>query len=105
MTNHVVPPRVYLAVFAALLVLTATTTAVAFVDLGVMNVVVMLAIAIVKAVLVVLFFMHVRYSPRQLSAGASATRFCTLAACRHLRRERARSCLLNGQTAISPCLE
>jgi cytochrome c oxidase subunit 4 len=64
MTNHVVPPRVYLTIFAALLVLTATTTAVAFVDLGVMNVVVMLAIAVVKATLVILFFMHVRYSPR-----------------------------------------
>jgi len=64
MTTHVIPPRVYLAVFAALLALTATTTAVAFVDLGVMNVVVMLAIAVVKGLLVVLFFMHVRYSPR-----------------------------------------
>jgi cytochrome c oxidase subunit 4 len=64
MSTHVVPPRVYLTIFAALLALTATTTAVAFVDLGVMNVVVMLAIAVVKATLVVLFFMHVRYSPR-----------------------------------------
>ena len=64
MSHVVVPPRVYVAIFAILLVLTAVTTAVAYVDLGIMNVVVMLAIAVVKAVLVILFFMHVRYSSR-----------------------------------------
>jgi cytochrome c oxidase subunit 4 len=64
MSHTVVPPRVYVAIFAVLLVLTAVTTAVAYVDLGVMNVVVMLAIAVVKAVLVILFFMHVRYATR-----------------------------------------
>jgi len=61
---HVVPLRVYLLVFASLLVLTATTVAVAFVDLGTLNNVVAMAIAAVKAMLVVLFFMHVRYSTR-----------------------------------------
>jgi cytochrome c oxidase subunit 4 len=61
-TPHVVPVRLYLAVFAALLVLTAVTTAVAFVDLGRLNVVIMLTIAMVKATLVVLYFMHVRWS-------------------------------------------
>jgi cytochrome c oxidase subunit 4 len=61
-TPHVVPARLYLAVFAALLVLTAVTTAVAFVDLGRLNVVIMLTIAMVKATLVVLYFMHVRWS-------------------------------------------
>lgn len=64
MTHTIVAPRVYFAVFATLLALTATTTAVAFVDLGVLNLIVMLGIAVVKAVLVVLFFMHVRYSTR-----------------------------------------
>jgi cytochrome c oxidase subunit 4 len=64
MAGHVVPVRVYVAVFAALLVLTAVTTAIAFVDLGPMNVVLMLAIAVTKATLVVLYFMHVRYSSR-----------------------------------------
>jgi len=62
--EHVVPLRVYLGVFAALLVLTGTTTAVAFIDLGRMNVVIMLAIAVTKATLVILYFMHVRYSDR-----------------------------------------
>lgn len=64
MSEHVVPRKVYFAVFAALLVLTAVTTAVAFVDLGPWNTVVALGIAFLKATLVALFFMHVKYSPR-----------------------------------------
>ncbi len=63
-SSHHVSVRTYLAVFAALLVLTAVTTAVAFVDLGAINTVIMLAIAVTKATLVVLYFMHVRYSSR-----------------------------------------
>jgi cytochrome c oxidase subunit 4 len=52
-------------IFAALLVLTLSTAGVAFVDLGGdLNTVVALAFAIVKALLVILFFMHVRYSSR-----------------------------------------
>jgi cytochrome c oxidase subunit 4 len=58
---HVVPPRVYVGIFAALMVLTAVTTWVAFIDLGALNVVIMLVIAGVKASLVVLWFMHARY--------------------------------------------
>jgi cytochrome c oxidase subunit 4 len=64
MSEHVVPIKVYLAVFAALLLFTATTTAVAFVDLGPFNNLVALGIAGVKAALVVLYFMHVRYGTR-----------------------------------------
>ena len=62
-TEHVVPVTVYVGIFVALLVLTATTTAIAFVDLGPWNTVVALGIAVVKASLVVLFFMHLKYSP------------------------------------------
>lgn len=62
--HHVVPVRVYLAVFAALMVFTAITVAAAFLDLGPLNNVVMLGIAVAKATLVVMFFMHVRYSTR-----------------------------------------
>lgn len=51
----------YLVIFGALMVLTAITVAVAFVNLGPLNNVVALAVAGVKTVLVVLFFMHVRY--------------------------------------------
>ena len=55
-------------VFTALLVLTATTTAVSFVDLGPWSSVVALGIAFLKATLVVLFFMHVKYSSRLTQA-------------------------------------
>jgi cytochrome c oxidase subunit 4 len=62
--SHVIPARTYLAVFGALLALTALTVAAALTDLGILNTPVALAIAVVKAVLVVLFFMHVLYSPQ-----------------------------------------
>lgn len=62
---HVVPVKIYWVVFGALLALTLITTGIAFIDLGgVLNSAVALSIAILKAVLVVLFFMHVRYSSR-----------------------------------------
>ena len=64
MKEHVVPVRVYVTVFAVLLLLTTATTWVAFINLGRLNVVIMLTIAVVKATLVVLFFMHVLYSDR-----------------------------------------
>jgi cytochrome c oxidase subunit 4 len=62
--GHVVPKRVYFAVFFALIVLTWVTTLVSTVDLGPWNIFVALAIAIVKASLVVFFFMHVWYGTR-----------------------------------------
>lgn len=62
-SEHVVPVRVYLAIFAALVLLTALTTWIAFVDLGMANVALMLGIAVTKATLVVLYFMHLRWSP------------------------------------------
>jgi cytochrome c oxidase subunit 4 len=62
MSQHGDSLGTYLAVFATLLVFTAITVAVAFVDLGVMSNVVALGIATVKATLVLLFFMHVRGS-------------------------------------------
>jgi cytochrome c oxidase subunit 4 len=64
MSGHVAPKTLYYAVFAALIVGTAMTVAAAFVDMGAMNNVVMLTIACVKAALVVLFFMHVRWGTR-----------------------------------------
>lgn len=62
MSQHEDSLGTYLAVFGALMVFTAITVAVAFVDLGVMSNVVALGIATVKATLVLLFFMHVRGS-------------------------------------------
>jgi len=63
-SGHVVPKRIYVAVFSALVVLTLVTIRASFVDLGPFNVAVALAIACFKATLVILYFMHVRYSPR-----------------------------------------
>jgi cytochrome c oxidase subunit 4 len=63
-SHHVVSIKVYFAIFAALMMLTAFTVWVAFIDLGSLNVVVALAVAVTKATLVILFFMHVKYSSR-----------------------------------------
>lgn len=63
-STHVVPLRIYLAVFFSLMILTAITVYVSFIDLGPLNNVVALGVASIKATLVILFFMHVRYSPR-----------------------------------------
>jgi cytochrome c oxidase subunit IV len=60
--GHIVPVGIYVRIFLGLIVLTGITTAAAYVDLGAMNTVVALAIAVVKMLLVVLFFMHVKYS-------------------------------------------
>lgn len=60
--HHIVPLRVYFAIFASLMVLTVITVVVAFIDLGSMSDVVAMAIAFTKASLVILYFMHVRYS-------------------------------------------
>jgi cytochrome c oxidase subunit IV len=55
------------AIWAALIVCTILTAAVAFVDLGPANTVVALGIATFKAILVVLFFMHVKYTHEKLT--------------------------------------
>jgi cytochrome c oxidase subunit 4 len=65
MSEHIVPVRVYLAIFMALLTGTALTVVAAFYDFPwQFNTVIALTIACVKATLVVLYFMHVRYSSR-----------------------------------------
>jgi cytochrome c oxidase subunit 4 len=64
MSAHVLPLRLYFSIFAALLVMTAATVWVAEHDFGALNTPVAIAIAGVKAALVILYFMHVRYSSR-----------------------------------------
>ena len=62
MTHPVTPVRVYVTVFAVLITLTATTVAVSRIDLGEYNFIVAITIAVIKAVLVILYFMHVKDS-------------------------------------------
>ena len=70
--EHIVPKRIYFVIFAALMVLTAVTVWVAFYDLGVLNTVIAMTIAVIKATLVVLYFMHLRYSSRLTQVVAAA---------------------------------
>jgi cytochrome c oxidase subunit 4 len=65
MSEHIVHPRVYLTIFLALMLGTGLTVVAAFRDFpGPLNAIVALTIAVVKATLVILYFMHVRYSSR-----------------------------------------
>ena len=64
MSAHVVPKKLYFVIFGSLLAMTALTTGMAYVDMGKWNTVVALAIACCKATLVILFFMHWRWSTR-----------------------------------------
>src|SRR5262245_42152358 len=63
MTHQVVTVRVYAAVFLALLALTLTTVAVSKLELGEFNIVAAITIAVIKALLVAMFFMDLRRSP------------------------------------------
>jgi cytochrome c oxidase subunit IV len=64
-SEHIVSPKVYAAVLTALLIGTVLTVEAAKVDLGRMNIVVALGIATIKMTLVILFFMHGKYSARR----------------------------------------
>jgi cytochrome c oxidase subunit 4 len=65
MSEHIVYPRVYITIFLALMLGTGLTVFAAYHDFpGPLNAVVALTIAVVKATLVILYFMHVRYSSR-----------------------------------------
>jgi cytochrome c oxidase subunit 4 len=64
MEGHVVQKKVYFLIFGSLLMLTGLTTGMAYVDLGEWNTIVALIIAGCKATLVILFFMHLRWSTR-----------------------------------------
>ena len=64
MAEHIVSRTTYFAIFGALIVLTSGTVAVAKIDLGEWNVVMALTIAFTKAILVILYFMHIKYSKR-----------------------------------------
>lgn len=62
--HHIIPLNVYFKVIAILMVLTVVTVAAARVDFGAMNTVIAMAIASVKAGLVLAFFMHLKYDDK-----------------------------------------
>ena len=78
--HHIVSPMVYFAIFIALLVGTAITIGATFIDMGPWNPVIALAIAVTKATLVVLYFMHIKYSSKlmKLTVGAGVFTFLIL---------------------------
>src|SRR5271166_1450515 len=65
--GHILPTKLYYGIWIALMVLTVVTASVAFIDLGPFNTIVALVIATSKALLVVLFFMHVKYASEKLT--------------------------------------
>ena len=64
MSEHIVSTRLYYVIFGILMLCTYLTVQIAFFDLGAFNIVAALVIAVFKATLVVLFFMHLKYSSR-----------------------------------------
>jgi cytochrome c oxidase subunit IV len=78
--HHIVSPLQYSFVFGTLLVFTCVTVGAAYIDLGIFNPVVALAIACFKACIVILFFMHVKYSSRlvKMTIGAGFFTFLVL---------------------------
>jgi cytochrome c oxidase subunit IV len=64
LSAHILPKRIYYTIFAILLFCTYLTVQIAFFDLGRLNTIAALGIAVFKATLVVLFFMHVKYGTR-----------------------------------------
>jgi cytochrome c oxidase subunit IV len=76
--HHIVTPRTYIIVFVTLLAFTAITVAAAFVNLGIFNPIVALAIACTKAVIVILFFMHVYFQSKLIKMTVAAGFFTFL---------------------------
>ena len=76
--HHIVTPRVYGIVFASLLAFTGITVVAAFLNLGIFNPIVALAIACTKGVIVILFFMHVKYQSNLVKLTVAAGFFTFL---------------------------
>lgn len=78
--HHIVTPKVYAIVFVTLLFFTWLTVKAAFVNLGILNPVIALAIASTKAVVVILFFMHVKFQSKliKMTVGAGFFTFLIL---------------------------
>ena len=76
--HHIVGPKTYGIIFVTLLTFTGITVAAAFVNLGILNPIVALAIASTKAVIVILFFMHVFYQSKLIKMTVAAGFFTFL---------------------------
>ena len=76
--NHIVTPFQYTLVFGTLLIFTGLTVGAAYLELGVFNPIVALGIASFKAVVVILFFMHVKYQSRLIKMTVAAGFFTFL---------------------------
>jgi cytochrome c oxidase subunit 4 len=70
--EHILPVRNYLYVYAALMVLLVATVGAAFINIEPFNFALTMVIAVAKAVLILLIFMHVRYSERLVWVFSSA---------------------------------
>jgi cytochrome c oxidase subunit IV len=66
-SEHIISSKLYYAIWITLMCLTVITAAVSFVDLGPFNTIVALVIATFKGLLVILFFMHVKYTSEKLT--------------------------------------
>ena len=77
-SHHIVSPAQYAMVFATLLACTALTVFAADINLGVFNPIIALAIASFKGVIVILFFMHVKYQSRLIKVTVGAGFFMFL---------------------------
>lgn len=69
---HILPFRLYIIIGSALLALTAITVWVSMYDLGSMNIVIAMTVASVKGILVLLFFMHLKYTDKLYSIAFAA---------------------------------
>jgi cytochrome c oxidase subunit 4 len=76
--QHIVSPVTYLIIFGCLLVFTLLTVGASLIEMGPWNPVVAIAIACIKATLVVLFFMHIKYSSKLMKLTVSAGVFTFL---------------------------
>jgi cytochrome c oxidase subunit 4 len=72
MSEYIVPKSIYYRVFFALMVLLAITIAASYVHLGRLNIFLALTVSVAKMLLIVLYFMHIRYSSRLSWVVASA---------------------------------
>jgi cytochrome c oxidase subunit IV len=66
MPHHIISRTTYLIVYLILLVLMVLTVGTAYIDLGAWHLIIAMTIAVVKAILILLYFMHLRYSGRAI---------------------------------------